>query len=239
MDKLTNLYSNINADGISAIKNHHEQVDPYLSRKQKDDRRGLTLLAALPAHVSRNISFCLQELKGLAPAVYFYPSVDMHITIIDLLAARSNFSLPAETAAAYQRALQRVLAGQAPVEWHFAGFIVSPGAILATGYYSPSLAKLRTAIRTELPSQGLALDERYPTYSGHVTVARFAGPLADSDQLLRFIQQNRHTALGNFRITELNLVKHDWYNHYQELLGHYQLGWTWSSCCISSWFSAK
>jgi hypothetical protein len=34
-------------------------------------------------------------------------------------------------------------------------------------------------------------------------------------------------------------VKHDWYNHYQELLGRYQLGWTWSSCCISSWFSAK
>lgn len=60
--QLATLYNNINQQGISAIKNHQEQLDSNLKNFDKDMRRGLTLTASLPAHVSRNIMFCLQKI---------------------------------------------------------------------------------------------------------------------------------------------------------------------------------
>lgn len=59
--QLTSLYNNINQQGMTAIRNHQEQLDRNLLNPDKDMRRGLTLTASLPAHVSRNIMFCLQN----------------------------------------------------------------------------------------------------------------------------------------------------------------------------------
>lgn len=91
--QLTTLYNNINQQGMSAIRNHQEQLDSNLLNPDKDMRRGLTLTASLSAHVSRNIMFCLQKLAAIEPNQYFYPPADLHITIIDLIAASSDFSL--------------------------------------------------------------------------------------------------------------------------------------------------
>lgn len=74
--QLTTLYNNINQQGMSAIRNHQEQLDSNLLNPDKDMRRGLTLTASLPAHVSRNIMFCLQKLAAIEPNQYFYPPAD-------------------------------------------------------------------------------------------------------------------------------------------------------------------
>lgn len=47
--QLTTLYNNINQQGMSAIRNHQEQLDRNLLNPDKDMRRGLTLTASLPA----------------------------------------------------------------------------------------------------------------------------------------------------------------------------------------------
>lgn len=74
--QLTTLYNNINQQGMSAIRNHQEQLDSNLLNPGKDIRRGLTLTASLPAHVSRNIMFCLQKLAAIEPNQYFYPPAE-------------------------------------------------------------------------------------------------------------------------------------------------------------------
>ena len=84
MEKLKQLYTRIAQQGIQAISNHQEQVDPNLQNLKADSREGLTLLVKLPAHVTRNISFVLNDLKKLEPFQYYYTANTIHITVMDI-----------------------------------------------------------------------------------------------------------------------------------------------------------
>lgn len=216
--KLANLYQEINDNGITAIKSYHEQLDQQLITGLPDQRRGLTLLSPLPAHVCRNIEFCLQQVAALEPQQYFYPSADFHITIMDLIAARTSFNLSPATKEQYQQLLAKIMITIGPIQWQLKGFIVSPGALLVKGYYSKNLVKLRTLLRQEIPSAGLPLQERYPTFSGHTTVMRFCQPLQQPQRFLELINRMATVDLGQFTDTTLDLVVHDWYNHNSQLI---------------------
>jgi 2'-5' RNA ligase len=104
-----------------------------------------------------------------------------------------------------------------------AGLIASPGAIMVKGTYSANLAVFRQELRKRLADAGLPLAERYPTISGHVTVARFAHPLEQRTQLLQRLKADAQLPFGEFRVHQLDLVIHDWYNHHSKLIDSFQL----------------
>lgn len=89
-EQLRKLYRSINDQGRRRIRARQPEIDRCLRSPRPDSRRGLTLLGRLPAHVSRNIEFTLQQLAAVAPEQYYYPSPDLHITVMDLLAARDG-----------------------------------------------------------------------------------------------------------------------------------------------------
>ncbi|MCC4382468.1 hypothetical protein LMB54_01425 [Limosilactobacillus reuteri] len=216
--QLATLYSNINQQGVSAIRNHQEQLDNYLRNPDKDIRRGLTLTASLPAHVSRNIMFCLQKLAAIEPNQYFYPPADLHITIIDLIAASSDFSFSTFEEKKYENVVRKIISRIGPIHWHLAGMITSSGALLVKGYYSAELSTLRNVLRKELPLHDLLLKERYSTISGHVTVARYTSPIQQADQFLKTLEEFKSINFGQFTTSSLDLVVHDWYNHNSRLI---------------------
>lgn len=221
--QLATLYNNINQQGISAIKNHQEQLDSNLRNFDKDMRRGLTLTASLPAHASRNIMFCLQKLAAIEPKQYFYPPADLHITIIDLIAASSDFSLSAFEEEKYKNAVGEIISQIGPIHWHLAGMITSSGALLVKGYYSAELSTLRHALRKELPLHDLLLKERYPTISGHITVVRYTNPFQQADRFLKTLEEFKSINFGQFTTSSLDLVVHDWYNHNSRLISKLSL----------------
>lgn len=207
------LYDEINHRGRTALAAGREELDPYLAGRMVDSRAGLTLLGHLPAHVCRNLEFYLQTIAQLAPDQYYYPAKDMHITVMDLLAAQAGFSLTAAQFDHYQRVVAPLVASTPPIHWRIQGLIVSPSAIMARGFYSPELADLRNRLRQALPAAGLKLAERYPTFSGHVTVVRFKRPLKESAALLAKLAAAKNLDFGAFSMHSLDLVVHDWYNH--------------------------
>lgn len=93
MEKLKQLYTRIAQQGIQAISNHQEQVDPNLQNLKADSRQGLILLVKLPAHVTRNISFILNDLKKLEPFQYYYTANTIHITVMDIRRAVPDFHM--------------------------------------------------------------------------------------------------------------------------------------------------
>lgn len=216
--QLLKLYHNINNQGHAAIQSNNEQIDQHLIGIKKDHRLGLTILTSLPAHVCRNINICLQEFKKLEPAQYYYPATDMHITIIDIIAANTKFYLSPLEKKKYTEVLSQIISTVGTIHWELKGIIISPNTILVKGYYSDNLIKLRNLIRHELPLKGLMLQERYPTNSGHITIARFTSPLQHPHQILALQEQFEETALGKFRTASLDLVVHDWYNHNSQLI---------------------
>lgn len=215
-EQLRQLYRSINDQGRRRIRARQPEIDRRLRSPRPDSRRGLTLLGRLPAHVSRNIEFTLQQLAAVAPEQYYYPSPDLHITVIDLLAARDGLRLSAKQLARYRAAVGKIVATTPLIHWRLQGMIVSPGAVLVTGDYGPELAELRRRLRSELPALHLPVAERYPTVSGHVTVARFTHPISAPDRFLAAIKENAATNYGHFTMHALDLVVHDWYNRQVE-----------------------
>ncbi|MBB1080152.1 hypothetical protein H5S09_01675 [Limosilactobacillus sp. STM2_1] len=215
---LSNLYSDINRRGCTAIQNDNVRIDEYLTEKKTDQRLGLTLLTSLPAHICRNIDICLQAFKRLEPKQYYYSAAQMHITIIDIIAANSKFCLSPLEKKKYMEILTQIISEVGTIHWKLQGLIVSPDAILAKGYYSDNLVKLRNLIRHEVPLSGLPFQERYPTNSGHVTVARFISPIQHPHQFLSLQENVNNIDLGSFSTPIIDLVVHDWYNYHPQLL---------------------
>ena len=213
MTALGKLYQEIDQRGQAALATGQEELDPNLLPGAHDTRLGLTLLGRLPAHVCRNIEFYLQALAQLAPDQYYYPAADMHVTVMDLLAAWPDQQISPATFARYQRVVADLVATAPAPHWHFQGLMVSPGAIMVKGFYSPALTTLRQRLRQAVPAAGLDLAERYPTISGHVTVVRFRQRLAHPTALARKLADAQAVDFGSFTMPSLDLVVHDWYNH--------------------------
>lgn len=222
MDNLQKLYAAIDQRGHGALTAHQEDVDPYLTTAN-DDRRGLALILQLPAHVSRNINFALQPLQTVEPGMYYYPATDMHITVMDIIGARPAFHLASEQLERYRQVIGTIVAENPVIDWHLAGLMLSPGAVMVKGYYSSALQDLRAKLRANLAQAGLALEERYQTQSGHVTVARFAQPLRDPAAVVKLVDAERSLPCGDFTSHRVDLVIHDWYNHRVQLVATFAL----------------
>lgn len=111
---LTAKYRAINQRGTELLLAGGD-IDPWLSDRAADRRRGLSLIFTLPAHVSRNISFALGKLREVEPGQYYYPAQDMHVTVIDLIRATPDFALTPEEEAAYVSAVKLAVEGGAPL----------------------------------------------------------------------------------------------------------------------------
>lgn len=217
MEDLQELYATIDGRGHQALAAHQEEIDPYLTAAD-DDRRGLSLILHLPAHVSRNINFALQPLKKTGLGLYCYPAADMHITVMDIIGAHSGFYLSADRLARYRQLVAETVTSTPSIDWHLAGLMLSPAAVMVKGYYSSSMVTLRSKLRAYLTQAGLPVHERYTTRTGHVTVARFAQPLPDPQTVVDLMDADHSLAFGDFTSTRADLVIHDWYNHRVQLV---------------------
>lgn len=210
--QLRELYHSIDERGRRQLVDHQVDGDPVLARDEPDQRRGLTLLATLPAHVNRNIQFCLSSLRTAAPEMYHYPSNDLHITILDLLRAQTDFQLSSVQFNQYRQIISQVLAHSQPVEWTIKNVYLSPAGVLVGGFYSPALVTIRDDIRQECEQHGLPVLERYRTTSGHLTVARFTEQPTHPQQLINAVNRVAQLNFGTFTSHHFSLVVHDWYN---------------------------
>lgn len=136
--ELDSLYKSIDQKGKAAILKN-QFTDPYLCQVKADSRRGLTLLARLPVHVGRNIGYAQQKLRIANPNLYCYPLADLHLTVLDLIGVRADFSLAPADLAAYQNSIKELLANCRQFSVTLQGLIASPSGILAAGYYSDEL----------------------------------------------------------------------------------------------------
>lgn len=223
MDKLNQLYSRIETQGVQKISAHYEQVDPNLQMLKTDTRRGLTLLVHLPAHVIRNINFVLNDLKQLEPSQYYYAADTIHITVMDIRRAVPELCLSKEELVNYQQVIRETVNNVGAINWHLAGLVCSPEAILVKGFYFSELQQLRNALRKNFLKNGLILDERYETFSGHATVVRFKKKLTHPQALLNEINGFRNIEFGDFQTSKVDLVIHDWYNRHSQLIERFSL----------------
>ncbi len=205
------LYDSIYNNNIAKIESGDIAVDDYLVGNRIDSRRGISLIIPilpLPDTYSQVVS----SLQKIDPAQYYYPISDLHVTIFDFIQARENFTWNEELEKTFTAASMEALHTIEEFPLTFEGIVFSNAAGIIQGYDNDILVGIREKIREFLKKNGIRNDERYASESAHITFARFADRLSKPEKLCTFIDENRETKIGRVKVTEIELVEHDWYN---------------------------
>lgn len=193
-----------------------------------DTRRGLTLVARPPAAITAVIEDILADFRRIEPAQYYYPTSDIHLTVLSIISCYPGFTLAAIDPDAYRAAVQAITQASRPFAIRYAGLTASAGSIMVQGFpQDDGLEQLRHTTRGFFQTAGLqqSIDQRYQLRTAHSTVIRFRQPLADPARLLALVQHCAKYAIGTFEVASLELVYNDWYQRagHTTVLGHYPL----------------
>jgi 2'-5' RNA ligase len=191
--------------------------DPWLSRREEDLRRGVTLLARPSRSVAAVLAALLERLRALEPSQFYQPAADLHFTVLSLFTATADHAQYMEHIDAYRAAVAQAVCGLPPFIIDVRGVTLTPGAVLAQGFpRGDTLAVARERLRDALSARGLggALDRRYRLETAHMTLARFVMPLRDAGRFVDALAGERDTQFGASEVRELELVFGDWYHSF-------------------------
>lgn len=224
-NELRKRYSKITNKGTRAISSNNEFLDKYLRNPSCDKRMGLTLLVRLDRKILDNIQVVLRKLSRIEPYQYYYPVTDLHITLMDLIGAKEGFVYKREVLQSYKQMLKAVLPNVPSFEVSFDGATISDGAVILKGYYSHGLLFLRDSIRRFAKLHDIPLEERYPSFTAHVTIVRFREKMRRRNLYLNEIERLENRHFGKMDVKQTEFVYHDWYNlsYKTKLLGTYNL----------------
>jgi 2'-5' RNA ligase len=167
----------------------------------------LVTLIRLSPEVSSRIAAFEDRLRAIQPDMYFYPQEDYHITVLDILKGEKGRQLP-NNIDEYVEAVKACTKDISPFEITFKGISASDNAVMVCGFYDEALELLRQSMRTELKRRGLPLDERYETFSSHVTFARLCSKYTDPVKFLSLISEP--VSFGAMTVTSLEVCFHSW-----------------------------
>ena len=218
-DKLDNHYNNI-------LKNNIDKImlggvgDTLLYDAKDDARMSLVVLIRMSSNITNNIIRHMEELKLLEPDLYYYPQEDFHITVMDILKGELGRTIPANINE-YINTISRCAEEISAFEILFDGMTASDNVALVKGYYEESLEVFRKMLRDNLKQQGLPLEERYETFSSHISVARIPNKLKNPNEYIDFI--GRNCTFGIMKVKSFEICFHNWYDSQKTVLREIRL----------------
>ena len=143
--------------------------------------------------------------------------------MLDILRGRPGLTCPPDLAKKYFDCVKAAVADIEPFSISLEGLTASREAVMAKGYYEDGMRQLRAAIRKAVRETGLPLEERYETFSCHVTTVRFPKKISNPEKFFDFLEEESREPFGKFRVDEIELVYHDWYDAKKKILGRISL----------------
>ena len=208
------IYQQLWAAAASAFENGHPQIDPILSSRTTDLRRGVTLAFRPAAPVRAKIKNFLDQLARVAPGQHLYQPEEFHVTMLDIISGTESWREEMRQLAASRAVLDALLPRFHSFKIRFQGVTASPGTVMIQGFPAgEALNKMRETVRGAFRQSGLAdrLDRRYRITTAHMTIMRFRRPEADWKRLAAWLTENRHTDFGGMEVNRIQLIWGDWY----------------------------
>lgn len=211
-----NLISHYHQLWQKSISNFEQGLFEYdaLIDDVTDKRYGITLLARPEQRVKDNIQSFLSKFKPIEPEQYYYPSSDIHITVMSIISCHTGFNLDQINIEDYVHLIKNSLIGCKKFQVVFKGLTASPSCIIIQGFpEDDTLHHIRENLRVNIRNTDLqhSMDTRYTIQTAHSTVIRFRKPLQQAEGFLSALKSYRHHEFGVFEIDRLELVFNDWY----------------------------
>ncbi|MEC8417688.1 MAG: hypothetical protein VXZ36_07700 [Pseudomonadota bacterium] len=216
-------------EGLSVDHNIHSNADT---------RRGVTALAYIEkndALVATRISEFLAGLQKVIPNQYFYPTDELHLTVLSIISCVDDFTLDDIHTPHYAALFQEALSGLPEFNITFKGVTATPDCVVIQGVVDhgksgeneekDTLALLRQRLRNAFKSSTLRsnIDARYTLKTAHCTAVRFCSPLntssntnantqaSESELVLNYLERYRNHNFGTITVKHIDLVFNDWY----------------------------
>jgi 2'-5' RNA ligase len=209
---LHHRYDQMWSNSIERFRAGNIDIDPILTSRKADPRRGFTLLFRPPPSIQQRVIAFTDELRQLEPDQHYYHPSELHVTVLALFSIAENHDFLLENTEEFLAAASAFTNQLAPFPISFSGITASPGAIMVQGFTNAEkLNAARDSLRQELRARGLnrRLDERYRLESAHMTVARFRQPLRDGPAFAQALEQMRTYDFGEAVVDSLELVRND------------------------------
>jgi 2'-5' RNA ligase len=211
---LSRRYSGLWNDAVGSVRSGQIKIDPILALRIPDQRRGLTVIARPDETTKSSSEQFLNQLRHFDPQQYYYHPSEFHVTVLSLFTAKLDPAPQFAQSDQYFAAVQAALANVPAFTIEFRGLTMTEEAVMIQGFPETDvLDKTRENLRKELKNSGLieGLDTRYKLQTAHMTVVRFKNSLANPQAYVDLLEQNRSHVFGRALISELHLVRNDWY----------------------------
>jgi 2'-5' RNA ligase len=208
------VYEQLWHDAVSAFARGKPDMDPCLSDRRADSRRGVTLLARPSPPVRDKVKAYLERLARVFPEQYFYRPEELHVTVLSIISGTQSWRTEIRQLASYRAIIGAVLSRQRSFRIRFRGITASPGAVMFQGFpVDDGLARIRDGLRTAFAHAGFTrlLDRRYRISTAHITGLRFRQPGVDAERLVSLLEEGRQINFGETHVTNLELIWGDWY----------------------------
>ncbi len=212
-------YDQMWEEALSLYQVGQFRYDPWLDQKN-DDRYGLTLLYRPDDSVKNEIQFFLQNIQSSFPEQYFYPSSDIHLTVMSVISCYSGFTLDQIHLPEYIDLLKDCLSNYTSFRIHYKGITAANAGVMIQGFPEGDLLNdIRDELRGAFKNSSLenSLDKRYKLTTAHMTVMRFRKNITQPGHLIKALQPYRQYDFGMTQIEELELVFNDWYQRKEKV----------------------
>lgn len=221
-------YDKLYYDSIQRIRNGDYQIDNQI-KSLNDNRRGITLLIRPDKTTRKNILGFIEKLKAIEPEQYYYPDLDIHLTVLSIISCYEGFELSKISIDDYVKIIVKSLHNIPGFSIEFTGITASPSCIMVQGFpKTDTLNQIRNSLRENFKTSKLqqSIDERYPIQTAHSTIVRFKEKLKDKGAFVKILEEYRDFEFGNFKVDSMELVYNDWYlrEKYVKELHRFKLG---------------
>lgn len=229
LTKPREIYDWLWSRASEALAQGRPEIDPFLSDRNKDDRRAVTLAFRPNATVQVKVNELLHAAQGIVPEQHFYRPEELHTTVLSVIPGSTWWRKQMVDLPAMREVISEVFRSRKPFSIAYRGVTASPGAVMVQGFPTDdSLEKLRDDLRAAFKEKGVGanIDRRYKISAAHITVMRFGAAQSDWKRLLALLIANRNTDFGKTRVETVELLFGDWYASTEtcEKLDQYRLG---------------
>lgn len=214
VDSNREKYNELWQNALAGFTENRFDVDAHLNGKDKDTRRGLTVLGRLDDQLKARICDFLNEGRAIEPELYYYGRNSFHVTILSIITCRTGFDVATINTTPYLDLIKEAAANAGPIKILFKGITASPACVMLQGFpLNDNLAALRDQLRSLFKASGLehSIDHRYAIETAHSTVIRFGQAPRNMEQFIRYLQTYRDYEFGVTEIPCIDFVCNDWY----------------------------
>jgi 2'-5' RNA ligase len=212
--EISGIYQRLWNEAVAAFERGGHRIDPNLSDKANDRRRGVTLICR-PSPSARDVAAnYIGRLAEACPGQYFYRPEELHITVLSIISGTELWEREMPRLDACRPIIGDVLGRGRAFKIHFRGVAASPDSVLVQGFpIGDGLAAIRDELRTAFARHGFGdmPDRRYKATTAHMTAMRFSKRCPDLKPLLSLLKASREMDFSESEVSTIQLIRGDWY----------------------------